>query len=132
MLQHFDPRTHPLLLSRLMAKRTVETLICDLCPEEDEEPAVETVTVVTHTGAQFDNDVCTDHFEILRAGRRHTRANNGNGAGTTRTTQASAPRRKRISLPPIREWAAENNFVVADRGMVPKDVQDAYKAAQKG
>ncbi|MFE1545489.1 histone-like nucleoid-structuring protein Lsr2 [Streptomyces microflavus] len=56
----------------------------------------------------------------------------------TRTTTAAGPTtsrtgsgRSRQELAAIRSWARENGHQVADQGMVPQRIQEAYETAHQ-
>lgn len=51
-------------------------------------------------------------------------------AKATRTTQPKASTENREENARIRQWAQQNGYVLADRGRLPKQVIDDYKAAQ--
>lgn len=106
-----------------MAKITIVTEVCDLCDPEDRVPAVEPVTVTMANGARFINDVCQEHKDVLREGRRIT-------APAKKAAKSSKRAAKRVDLGDAREWARANGFTVSDRGMIPRDVREAYEAAR--
>lgn len=54
-----------------------------------------------------------------RAGGRRQTRRRGSGGGSNSGTDLSK----------VREWGRANGYKVSDRGRVPQEVQDAYKAA---
>ena len=82
-------------------------------------------------GAEYEVDLKPEHEERLR---------NFLDAylGVGRKITAASRRSRRLSSTPrtdasgIREWARANGYPINERGRVPKDIMDAYHAAQGG
>jgi hypothetical protein len=60
---------------------------------------------------------------FMAAGRKVGRTTSGRSGGGSR--KAANP-----ELDAIRHWASQNNLRVSDKGRIPRDVVDAYNAAQ--
>lgn len=110
-----------------MAQRVQVILVDDISGGE----AAETVEFGLD-GVTYEIDLSDENAAKLRdalaewiaqarrsGGRRQTRRRGG--AGPTSATREELTR--------MREWGRANGYKVSDRGRVPQDVQDAYRAA---
>lgn len=111
-----------------MARVEVVRLIDDL----DGNPANETVRFAVD-GKFFEIDLSAANAERLRqalapfitAGRK-IRTAGGRQVG------ASRPRADRGRPAEVREWARRNGYAINDRGRIPSEIFDAYRAANGG
>lgn len=86
-------------------------------------------------GHQYEIDLNTEHAAQLRdalnpfraAARRVTDGRKGAG----RKKQAASSQRD-PEIAKIRAWAQENGYQLGDRGRIPNDIRDAYRAATSG
>jgi hypothetical protein len=116
-----------------MARQVITTLIDDL----DGKPADRTVEF-SLDGASYTIDLSDANAGKLRkaldpfisAGTRVGRGGSGRGPG--RPAAASGTGRAgndRDQNKAIREWAAANGHSVSERGRIPQNVTDAFRAA---
>ena len=115
-----------------MAQRVQVTLVCDL--HGDETPAGETVTFGLD-GSAYQIDLCRDHASELRetfagyvgaarrASGRSTSAARPSGGGRRRRSRGSG------EAAAIRDWAREQGLPFPERGRVPADLAEKYRAA---
>lgn len=86
-------------------------------------------------GHHYEIDLNAEHAEQLRealspfraVARRATDGRKGAG----RKTQAGSSQRD-PEIAKIRAWAQENGYQLGDRGRIPNDIRDAYRAATSG
>jgi hypothetical protein len=104
-----------------MAQKVTIIHTCDLHPDQG---ATTTITIKPEGVTAREVDVCAQCMsivnELLSAGRPAAKGG--------RVAQLPRPKRK-AALPEIREWAAQNGYVVAARGRVPGHIQYAYDQA---
>ncbi|MGC5543709.1 Lsr2 family DNA-binding protein [Streptomyces griseus] len=114
---------HPATAVRNRATRITADL-AELTERRDTEAAQrEAEEKVARAKAELER--AQEELRTVKAGTRTpaaapTGARNGSGSGRTREELAA-----------IRSWARENGHQVADLGMVPKRVQEAYDAAHQ-
>lgn len=116
-----------------MARQVITTLIDDL----DGKPADRTVEF-SLDGTSYTIDLSDANAGKLRkaldpfinAGTRVGRGGSGRSAarsaGATTGRGAGGDRDQNKA---IREWAAQNGYQVSERGRIPQNVTDAYRAA---
>ncbi len=117
-----------------MARQVITTLIDDL----DGKPADRTVEF-SLDGTSYTIDLSEANVGKLRkaldpfisAGTRIGRGGSGRSSG--RSNGASSGRGSaggdRDHNRAVREWAAENGYQVSERGRIPQNIADAYRAA---
>ena len=114
-----------------MARQVITTLIDDL----DGKPADRTVEF-SHYGTSYTIDLSEANAGKLRkaldpfieAGTRIGRGGSGRSPGRPASgTGRTAGSRDENRL--IREWAAENGHQISERGRIPQNVSNAYRAA---
>jgi hypothetical protein len=114
-----------------MARQVITTLIDDL----DGKPADRTVEF-SLDGISYSIDLSEANAGKLRkaldpfieAGTRLGRGGSGRGPGRSASSPArTAGSRDENRL--IREWAAENGHQISERGRIPQNVSNAYRAA---
>ncbi|MBS1672704.1 MAG: Lsr2 family protein [Actinobacteria bacterium] len=113
-----------------MARKIVHQLVDDIDGTVLEIGEGETVHF-SLDGAAYEIDLTTAHAEELRAalatyvsaGRRTQRA------GAVRPAAAAKRPNRNPETALIRAWAGENGYKLSDRGRVPADVVEAYRAA---
>jgi hypothetical protein len=114
-----------------MAQQTTVRFIDDL----DGSEAMGTVTFSLENRAyEIDlSDENTDKLhDALAPFIEHGRQIGGRGAGRGRPRSQGGEKRTRSSrggTQPIRVWARQHGHQVSDRGRIPKNVVEAYKAA---
>lgn len=118
-----------------MAKQTITKVLDDLDGSEADETVQFSVD-----GNLFEIDLTAGHASELReflatyidAGTRVGRVGQGAQMRSYRSgSQASSAqtvRQTRQESQAVREWAAAQNFEVADRGRIPQHIVDAYHA----
>jgi hypothetical protein len=108
-----------------MARTTVVVLTCDL--HNDSTEAVTTLKLESN-GSTRELDVCQTHFdELMDSARRPTRR----ASAKKRSAKGPKPKRARVDLPVIREWARANGYTVADRGRLSADIVAAFQTSKK-
>lgn len=124
-----------------MATKTIQT--CDVCGTD-----ASTTASLTIDGATTEVDLCAKHTKELTAATRafvsvgrtigRSRAMARTGATKASTVKKSAPKkspknaaRKKSPSVAIRAWANANGVPVGLKGVVRKEVVDAYNAAKK-
>ena len=108
--------------------KTTYTITDDLTGEEITEEDAETITF-TYGGTAYELDLSKanarklDDFlaPYVDAARKV--------GGPARFPKSSVERGARNDLKKIREWAATNGYQVAPRGIIKKEVRDAYDKA---
>lgn len=111
-----------------MASRVVTQLVSDLSGEEIVEGQGEsiefsyrgtsyTIDLTAQEAAGFDQAMAPYLEHATKQGQSSRRSTMGNVRRATPDTKA------------IRDWANQNGFVVGERGRIPAEVKDAYKAA---
>ncbi|MEE1735439.1 Lsr2 family protein [Streptomyces sp. BE147] len=114
---------HPAAAVRNRANRITADL-AELTERRDTEAAQrEAEQKVARAKAELER--AQEELRTVKAGTRTTAA-----APTTART-GSGSGRTREELASIRTWARENSHQVADQGMVPRRVQEAYDAAHQ-
>lgn len=112
-----------------MARRIVHQLVDDIDGTLLEVGDGETVHFSLN-GTAYEIDLTNAHAEELRAALEpYIQAGRRASAGGGRPT---APRRRAArnsDVGEIREWAKKNGFKVSERGRIPADIMDAYRAA---
>lgn len=86
-------------------------------------------------GHHYEIDLTTEHAEQLRealtpfraVARRATDGRKSNG----RKRQAAASQRD-PEIAKIRAWAQENGYDLGNRGRIPHEIRDSYRAATSG
>ncbi len=80
-------------------------------------------------GTDYEIDLSAAHtaelHQALNAYIRHARK----AGGTARRSPRSRSAAQALDSHKVREWAKENGFDIKERGRVPADVVDKYKAA---
>lgn len=111
-----------------MAKQTTVTLIDDLDGSEADEQVEFAVD-----GKSYEIDLSTQNSEKLRellapyiAAARRTGARRSAAAGAS---PAARPVSDRQQNQAIREWAVAQGMKISERGRIPSNVLDAYRAA---
>ncbi|HEX8629004.1 MAG TPA: Lsr2 family protein [Catenuloplanes sp.] len=117
-----------------MARQVITTLIDDL----DGKPADRTVEF-SLDGASYTIDLSDANAGKLRkaldpfinAGTRVGRGGSGRSAGRPAGQSGSGRGAggDRDQNKAIREWASQNGYQVSERGRIPQNVTDAYRAA---
>jgi hypothetical protein len=114
-----------------MARQVITTLIDDL----DGKPADRTVEF-SLDGASYTIDLSDANAGKLRkaldpfisAGTRVGRGGTGRGPGRPAATGTGRAGNDRDQNRQIREWAVANGHSVSERGRIPQNVTDAYRA----
>lgn len=116
-----------------MARQVITTLIDDL----DGKPADRTIEF-SLDGASYTIDLSDTNVGKLRkaldpyisAGSRVGRGSSGRGLGRPVSANGSGRAgNDRDQNRHIREWATANGHTVSERGRIPQNVTDAYRAA---
>lgn len=105
-----------------MAKTTIVRLTDDL----DGSDAASTVTF-GWAGQSYEIDLSKKNASAFEKSIRPY-VSAGRKAGGARGSRKSVRRSSAEDLSAIRAWARENGFSVSDRGRVPANVVEAYKA----
>ncbi|MEU9256554.1 Lsr2 family protein [Streptomyces sp. NPDC048270] len=111
-----------------MAQKIVTIYTDDLTGEETQEAATH---ILVLDGIEYEIDLAPDSYDrLLEAVAPFTSV--GRRAGRVNRVKATASDASRTSgdTAEIRAWAKANGLQVNDRGRVPKDVRDAYNAAE--
>lgn len=107
-----------------MAQKVETTLVDDL----DGTEASETIGF-SYDGTDYEIDLNTANAAMLRNGlghyAEHARKVTRKVAGPRRRTAAT-----RREASEIRQWARENGVTVSERGRIPHEVVDRYRAAR--
>ncbi|WP_394553908.1 Lsr2 family protein [Agromyces sp. MMS24-JH15] len=117
-----------------MAKKTIVTLVDDLDGTPIEGGGGESITFSIN-GRSYEIDLSAENAEAFRAALKpYTeagrpvasggRAPRGTGAARTATTSS------RGDLAAARTWLREHGYEVGDRGRIPADLLEAYRAAK--
>lgn len=113
-----------------MARRIVHQLVDDIDETLLDVGDGETVHF-SLGGTAYEIDLKAEHAEELRAALApYIKA--GRRAGTSGAARSGSTRKRSARNPEtaaIREWAAANGYKVSDRGRVPADILEAYRAA---
>lgn len=114
---------HPAAAVRNRANRITADL-AELTERRDTEAAQrEAEEKVARAKAELER--AQEELRTVKAGTRTT------AAAPTGARTGSGSGRTREELAAVRSWARENGHQVADLGMVPKRVQEAYDAAHQ-
>ena len=114
-----------------MARQVITTLIDDL----DGKPADRTVEF-SLDGTSYTIDLSDANAGKLRkaldpfisAGSRVGRGGSGRGPGRPASAATGRAGNDRDQNRQIREWAVANGYTVSERGRIPQNVTDAYRA----
>lgn len=117
-----------------MAQTVIVLKTCDLVHDEDNVEATDSVRF-GFDGYDYELDLCSLHSTEVRHQLQelasHSRRTASLGRGRRRTGASDRAGRQggRESLAAVRTWARSNGFEVSDRGRLPRNVIDAYRAA---
>ena len=112
-----------------MAQRIVR----ELTDDTDGKPADETVTFALD-GREYEIDLSSKNAAALRkafdvyvkngrrVGGRRPRSSGG-------TSSSSSRSKSDVDTKAVREWAGKNGFQLSERGRIPGNVVEAYRAA---
>ncbi|MET7402630.1 Lsr2 family protein [Dactylosporangium sp. NPDC005572] len=121
-----------------MAKRVIQQVIDDIDGGPADESLVFGVDGVLYTidlsagNAQQLRDALAPFIAAATKVRRTTPQTAGRGNLSGRGTVIATPsRRNRDRSQAIREWAQRQGLEVSDRGRLPRDVIDRYRAAHR-
>lgn len=114
-----------------MARKIVHQLVDDIDGTVLEVGEGETVHF-SLDGNAYEIDLTSSHAKELRdalapfvsAGRRTQRAGRASGRSSGGKRSAANP-----EVAAIRAWASDNGYKVSERGRIPADIVDAYRAA---
>jgi hypothetical protein len=110
-----------------MAQKVQTTVVDDI----DGSPAAETVTF-GYQGHDYEIDLSESNATRLRS-MMQGYANHARRASHRRIdgpgSRTAASRRRTVA---IREWARASGMQVSDRGRIPQEVIEAYRAAHAG
>lgn len=115
-----------------MARQIIHQLVDDLDGTVLTPGQGESITFAVD-GVAYEIDLSPTHADQFRqalapyiaAGRRLR------GGGSTASGATKRRRAGQVDYAPVRAWAKENGYSLADRGRVPAEVLDAYQAAQE-
>lgn len=120
-----------------MAQRVLVIKTCDL--DHGAEPVdAETTLHFGVDGEEYELDVCSVHGEKIRAdfaglvasARRISGARSPRRRGNTGPVrQPTSIRARREELAAVRAWARSQGMTVNDRGRIPRQVLEQYRAA---
>lgn len=81
-------------------------------------------------GTEYEIDLNAKHTEELRKVLANYAAHGRKAGGTTRrTSRGRRPDAGAVDTAKVREWAKESGYDIRDRGRVPANVVEKYKAA---
>jgi hypothetical protein len=80
-------------------------------------------------GTEYEIDLSAAHSDELRKALEQYLAHARRTGGTARSTARSRRGRAAVDTSKVREWAKGQGIEVKDRGRVPADVVEQYKAA---
>src|SRR4051812_17315775 len=113
----------------LMAQR----VITELTDDTDGKPADETVTF-SLDGREYEIDLTSKNAAALRKAVDVYVKNGRRISGGRRPRTSTTPPTQRTSgdldTKAVREWANKNGHTVSERGRIPNNVVEAYRAAQ--
>jgi hypothetical protein len=107
-----------------MAQRTQVLLIDDL----DGGEAADTVRFGLD-GTEYEIDLSAAHSEELREALERYVAHARRAGGTAKSAARSRRGSAALDTAAVREWAKGQGIEVKDRGRVPADIVERYKAA---
>ncbi|MDJ0005535.1 Lsr2 family protein [Rhodococcus fascians] len=122
-----------------MAKQVTTQLVDDIDGSVIDDESGETIEFAV-SGVEYVIDLKTknatefhrklDYYieHATRVGGRKRRPSPAVAASTP-TTSTAATRRDPAQTRAIRQWAADNDYAISDRGRIPESIVEAYDAA---
>jgi hypothetical protein len=110
-----------------------QRIVTELTDDTNGKPADETLTFGLD-GREYEIDLTEKNAAALRkAIDTYVKAGRKVGGRRPRAggAAAKAASSNGTDSKSVRQWANENGFKVSDRGRIPAEVTEAYKAAQK-
>lgn len=108
-----------------------QRVVTELTDDTNGKPADETVTFGLD-GREYEIDLTSKNAAALRKAF-DVYVKNGRRVGGRRPRSSGAPRssnpKSELDTRAVREWAGKNGFQVSERGRIPGNVLQAYKAA---
>lgn len=109
-----------------MAQRTITVLSDDLDGTESDD--IRTVRFGLD-GATYEIDLSPKNREALEKALSPYLEVARRAGGRASTPKKAGGRRDAAQTGAIREWARQNGYTVSERGRIPREVEEAYNAA---